>query len=149
MTRKKRTDIFSKKKRSEIMRAVKGQGTKPELAIRKALHARGFRYRLNDKRLPGSPDLVFPKHRAVLFVHGCFWHGHDCARGSRLPKTNARYWREKIARNVKRDACARAALRRMGWRVKISWECDLHQLEREANKVAGWLLVSVSTGRTP
>jgi DNA mismatch endonuclease (patch repair protein) len=149
MTRKKRTDIFSKKKRSEIMRAVKGRDTKPELKIRRALHARGFRYRLNDKRLPGSPDLVFPKHRAVLFVHGCFWHGHDCARGKRLPKSNARYWREKIARNVKRDAEARAALRRMGWRVKISWECDLHQLEREANKVAGWLLVSVRKGRTP
>lgn len=149
MTRRKGTDVFSKKKRSEIMRAVKGRGTKPELKIRKALHARGFRYRLNDRRLPGSPDLVFPKHRAVLFVHGCFWHGHDCARGARAPQSNARYWREKIARNVARDAKARAALRRMGWRVKISWECDLHQLEREANKIAGWLLVSVSKGRTP
>jgi DNA mismatch endonuclease (patch repair protein) len=83
VTRRKGTDVFSKKKRSEIMRAVKGRGTKPELKIRKALHARGFRYRLNDRRLPGSPDLVFPKHRAVLFVHGCFWHGHDCARGAR------------------------------------------------------------------
>ncbi|MDZ7629188.1 MAG: very short patch repair endonuclease [Parvularculaceae bacterium] len=146
MTKKKRTDIFSTKKRSEIMRAVKSRDTKPEVTIRKALHARGFRYRLNDKRLPGSPDLVFPKYRAILFVHGCFWHGHDCARGRRAPKTNARYWREKIARNVKRDASVRAALQRMGWRVKISWECDLQDGESEANKIAGWLLVSVTKG---
>jgi len=147
MTRARGADVFSKKKRSEIMRAVKGQGTGPELKIRKALHARGFRYRLNDRRLPGSPDLVFPKRRAVLFVHGCFWHGHDCARGGRKPKTNAAYWREKIARNVKRDKAAIAALRRMGWRVKISWECDLQDADREANKIAGWLLLSTSEGR--
>lgn len=147
MTRAGRTDVFSKKKRSEIMRAVKAQNTGPEMKIRKALHARGFRYRLNDRRLPGSPDLVFPKHGAVLFVHGCFWHGHDCARGRRTPKTNARYWREKIARNVKRDKAVIAALRRMGWRVKISWECDLQDAERGANKIAGWLLLSTSEGR--
>lgn len=144
----KRTDPFSKKKRAEIMRAVKGRDTGPEIKIRKALHARGFRYRLNDKRLPGSPDLVFPKHRAVLFVHGCFWHGHDCARGSRAPKTNAAYWREKIARNVKRDRAACAALRRMGWRVRISWECDLQDGESAARKIAGWLKLSTSEGRT-
>ncbi|MFN3960541.1 MAG: very short patch repair endonuclease [Parvularculaceae bacterium] len=148
MTRPPRTDVFSKKKRAEIMRAVKGCDTGPELKLRKALNARGFRYRLNDRRLPGSPDLVFPKHRAVLFVHGCFWHGHDCARGRRKPKTNAAYWRAKIARNVKRDREAVAALRRMGWRIKISWECDLQDAEREANKIAGWLLLSTSEGRT-
>ncbi len=148
MTQKKRTDVFSRVKRSEIMRAVKGRDTGPELKIRKALHARGFRYRLYDKRLPGSPDLDFPKHRAVLFVHGCFWHGHDCARGMRLPKSNARYWREKIARNIKRDAIARVALRRMGWRVKISWECDLQDAERAARKIAGWLLLFTDEGRT-
>lgn len=149
MTRGKRTDIFSKKKRSEIMRAVKGRDTKPEITIRKALFAKGFRYRLNDRRLPGSPDLVFPKHGAVLFVHGCFWHGHDCARGRRLPKSNVVYWREKIARNVKRDKSAIAALRRLGWRVKISWECDLQDVGGAANKIAGWLLLSTSEGRTP
>lgn len=148
MTRPPRTDVFSKKKRAEIMRAVKGRDTGPELKLRKALHARGFRYRLNDRRLPGSPDLVFPKHRAVLFVHGCFWHGHDCARGRRKPKTNAAYWRAKIARNVERDQEAVAALRRMGWRIKISWECDLQDAGREANKIAGWLLSSTSEGRT-
>ncbi len=148
MTRKKRTDVFTKKERSDIMRAVKGRDTKPELKIRKALFARGFRYRLNDRRLPGSPDLVFPKYGAVLFVHGCFWHGHDCTRGRRKPKTNAAYWREKIARNVKRDKSKIAALRRLGWRVKISWECDLKDAGRAANKIAGWLLLSTSEGRT-
>jgi DNA mismatch endonuclease (patch repair protein) len=148
MTRPPRTDVFSKKKRAEIMRAVKARDTGPELKLRKALHARGLRYRLNDRRLPGSPDLVFPKHRAVLFVHGCFWHGHDCARGRRKPKTNAAYWRAKIARNVKRDQEVVAALRRMGWRIKISWECDLQDAGREANKIAGWLLLSTSEGRT-
>ncbi|MFZ5616382.1 MAG: very short patch repair endonuclease [Pseudomonadota bacterium] len=140
MTRKKkRTDIFSAEKRSEIMRAVKAKDTKPEIALRKALFAKGFRYRLNVRDLPGKPDLVFPKYRAVLFVHGCFWHGHDCARGARAPKTNAAYWRAKIARNRLRDRETIAALQRHGWYVKISWECDLKDLPSEANKVAGWL----------
>jgi DNA mismatch endonuclease (patch repair protein) len=148
MTYGKRTDPFSPTKRSAIMRAVKGRDTKPELRIRKALFARGFRYRLNDRRLPGSPDLVFPRHGAVIFVHGCFWHGHDCARGQRAPKTNAAYWQAKITRNVNRDKSVIAALRRAGWRVKILWECDLQDAERAANKIAGWLLLSTSEGRT-
>lgn len=139
MRAKKRTDVFSPEKRSEIMRAVKGRDTKPEIALRKALFAKGFRYRLHVKDLPGKPDLVFPRYRAVLFVHGCFWHGHDCARGSRKPKTNAAYWRAKIRNNVKRDHDAIAALQRHGWDVKISWECDLKDLPKEANKIAGWL----------
>lgn len=148
MTRKKkRTDVFSPEKRSEIMRAVRSADTGPELALRKALHAKGFRYRLNVKDLPGKPDLVFPKHRAVLFVHGCFWHGHDCPRGRRRPKTNAAYWQAKIARNVERDRETIAALQRHGWYVKISWECDLKDLPREANKIAGWLKSRQTSGR--
>mgnify|MGYP001607356504 FL=1 len=138
--KKKRTDIFSGEKRSEIMRAVKAKDTAPELALRKALFARGFRYRVNVKDLPGKPDIVLPKYRAIIFVHGCFWHGHGCARGKRRPKTNAEYWRSKIARNKKRDSDAIAALRRHGWSVKISWECDLKDLPGEANKIAGWLV---------
>ncbi len=135
-----RTDIFSPEKRSEIMRAVKSADTGPERVLRKALHAKGFRYRLNVKTLPGTPDLVFPKHRAVLFVHGCFWHGHGCPRGARVPKSNADYWRAKIARNVKRDAKSIAALRKLGWRVKISWECYLKDTTGEVNRVSGWLV---------
>lgn len=140
MTRKKRTDIFPAKKRSEIMRAVKGANTKPEVALRKALFARGFRYRINVRDLPGKPDIVFPGRRAIIFVHGCFWHGHGCARGARTPKTNALYWREKIERNRLRDKKVIAALQRHGWSVIISWECDLKDLPEEANKIAGWLV---------
>jgi DNA mismatch endonuclease (patch repair protein) len=138
--RKKRTDVFTPEKRSAVMRAVKSKDTKPELLLRKALFRRGFRYRLNARDLPGSPDLVFPKHGAILFVHGCFWHGHSCKRGRRAPKTNAAYWRAKIVKNKLRDRKAIAALRKMGWRVKISWECYLKDSEIEANKVAGWLV---------
>lgn len=142
-----RPDIFSPEKRSLVMRAVKSKDTKPELALRKALHARGFRYRLNARDLPGKPDLVFPKYRAIIFVHGCFWHGHDCARGRRQPKSNARYWRDKIAGNRKRDHDAIVALQRHGWSVKISWECDLKRLPEEANKIAGWLNARKTSGR--
>jgi len=144
---KKRSDIFAPEKRSDIMRAVKSASTGPEIALRKALHAKGFRYRLNVTDLPGRPDLVFPKYRAVIFVHGCFWHGHDCARGARVPKSNTDYWRAKIARNVKRDHETIAALQRHGWYVKVSWECDLKDLRKEANKVAGWLKSRKTSGR--
>ena len=133
-------DVFTPEKRSAVMRAVKGKNTAPEIALRKALFKRGFRYRLNVADLPGKPDLVFPRYRAIIFVHGCFWHGHDCARGARPPKTNADYWRAKIARNVKRDHAAIDALQRDGWRVYVSWECDLKRIDEEADKAAGWLL---------
>lgn len=147
MSRKRRTDVFTPEKRSAIMRAVKGKDTGPERRLRKALHAMGFRYRLHVKQLPGKPDVVFPKYRAVLFVHGCFWHGHACARGARLPKTNAAYWRAKIARNVERDRSAVVALQRHNWFVKISWECDLQDTPKEARKIAGWLKSRKSSGR--
>lgn len=128
MTRK-RADVFSPQKRSEVMRAVKGKDTKPEIALRKALHRLGYRYRLNVRDLPGKPDLVFPKHRAVLFLHGCFWHGHGCKRGRRVPKTNRAYWTEKIARNRARDKKNAAALKALGWRVITIWECELPDLD--------------------
>lgn len=139
MSRAAGADVFSPEQRSAIMRAVKSEDTGPERALRRALFARGLRFRLHVKELPGAPDLVFPKYRAVLFVHGCFWHGHSCKRGARVPKSNAAYWRDKIARNRARDRAACAALRKSGWRVKISWECYLKDTERESNKVAGWL----------
>ncbi|MBT8472693.1 MAG: DNA mismatch endonuclease Vsr [Marinicaulis sp.] len=125
----KRTDVFSAEKRSAIMRAVKSSDTKPELQLRKALHRLGYRYRLNVKTLPGKPDLVFAKHRTVIFVHGCFWHGHNCKRGARKPKTNAKYWREKIAQNKARDQRNQAALSEYGWRVITVWECELRDLD--------------------
>lgn len=107
------------------MQAVKSKDTKPEMIVRRLAHALGYRYRLHRKDLPGAPDLVFPGKKTVFFVHGCFWHGHDCARGSRQPKTNAEYWRAKITRNAKRDAANLKALEAQGWRALVVWECEL------------------------
>ena len=119
------TDVFSPEKRSAVMRRVKGRDTTPELKVRRALTALGVRYRLNRRDLPGSPDIVMAGRRLAIFVHGCFWHGHDCARGSRVPKANRDYWLAKVARNRSRDAAADAALTARGWRVETIWECDL------------------------
>lgn len=119
------SDVFTPEKRSAVMRRVKGRDTAPELKVRKALTALGARYRLNRRDLPGSPDIVMAGRRLAIFVHGCFWHGHDCPRGSRVPKTNRDYWTAKVARNVARDARAAAELAAADWRVETIWECDL------------------------
>ena len=119
------TDVFSPEKRSDVMRQVKGKGTAPELKVRKLLWGLGLRYRLHRKDLPGSPDVVFPGRKVALFVHGCFWHGHDCRRGARAPKANADYWTAKIARNTARDARNLEALAERGWRPMVVWECEL------------------------
>ncbi len=119
------TDVYSPEKRSAVMRRVKGKDTAPELKVRKALTGLGARYRLHRKDLPGSPDIVLPGRRLALFVHGCFWHGHDCSRGARVPKANRDYWLAKVGRNRARDAAAREALAALGWRVETIWECDL------------------------
>jgi len=107
------------------MRAVKGKDTTPELLVRRLVHARGYRFRLYRSDLPGCPDLVFPGRKKILFIHGCFWHGHDCARGSRIPKTNTDYWTKKIARNRVRDLASRTQLLADGWKVLVLWECEL------------------------
>ena len=119
------TDVFDPERRSAVMRRVKGRDTTPELTVRRALTRLGARYRLHRKDLPGSPDVVLPGRRLALFVHGCFWHGHDCARGARVPKQNRDYWLGKVARNRARDAASREALETMGWRVETLWECEL------------------------
>ena len=106
------------------MKRVKRADTKPEVTLRKALHRLGFRYVVGDKRLPGTPDLVFPKYEAVVFVHGCFWHGHECRQG-RTPTSNVDYWGPKIVANRARDARKEQALRDLGWRVFTVWECEL------------------------
>jgi DNA mismatch endonuclease (patch repair protein) len=118
-------DVFSKEKRSAVMRRVKGKNTSPELKVRKALTALGARYRLHRADLPGKPDIVLPGRRLALFVHGCFWHGHDCARGARVPQQNRDYWLSKVARNRARDDRSREALTALGWRVEAIWECEL------------------------
>jgi DNA mismatch endonuclease (patch repair protein) len=120
-----RTDVFDAAQRSAVMRRVKGRDTSPELTVRRALTKLGARYRLHRKDLPGRPDIVMPGRSLALFVHGCFWHGHDCARGARVPKQNRDYWQAKVARNRARDERARAQLAAAGWRVEIVWECEL------------------------
>ncbi len=125
--------------RSRIMRAVKGADTAPEMAVRRMAHNMGYRFRLHRKDLPGKPDLVFPRLHKVVFVHGCFWHGHDCARGARAPKANAEYWRMKISRNSLRDAANMAALKKRGWRAAVIWECELKAPERVKRRLAGFL----------
>lgn len=117
-------DRLLKTARSGLMSRVRQRGTDIELLVRRGLHARGFRYVLNDKRLPGSPDLVLPKWKVAIFVHGCFWHGHDCRLG-RAPRSNATYWGPKIAANQTRDARKLEALKDLGWRVLIVWQCQL------------------------
>ena len=123
------TDVFSPEKRSSVMRQVKGRDTSPELKVRRALTRLGARYRLHRRDLPGAPDIVMPGRRLAIFVHGCFWHGHDCARGARVPKQNRDYWVAKVGRNVARDARSREALAALGWRAETIWECDLKDAE--------------------
>lgn len=106
------------------MRSVKSKDTAPEMVVRRLLHTLGYRYTLHSKQLPGSPDIILSKRRIVIFVHGCFWHGHTCARGARMPKTNSEYWRNKIDSNGKRDRLSGESLRNQGWRVLTVWECE-------------------------
>lgn len=117
-------DVHDVVTRSRNMAAIRGANTKPELQVRRALHALGLRFRLHVKELPGKPDLVFPRHKAVVFVHGCFWHGHDCHL-FKMPATRQEFWADKIGRNVANDRRAATALQADGWRVGVVWECAL------------------------
>jgi DNA mismatch endonuclease (patch repair protein) len=119
------TDVFTAEKRSAVMARVKARDTGPEMVVRRLLWRLGARYRLDRKDLPGRPDIVMRGRKLAIFVHGCFWHGHDCARGARVPKANRDYWTGKIARNRARDIETRAALEALGWQVEVVWECDL------------------------
>ncbi|MEQ8406419.1 MAG: very short patch repair endonuclease [Oceanicaulis sp.] len=132
-------DVFSPEERSRVMARVKGKDTKPELKVRRLAHALGYRFRLHRKDLPGTPDLAFPGRRKVIFVHGCFWHGHACARGARKPKTRADYWAAKIARNRARDAAAQAALSELGWDALVLWECELKDVDALAGRLRRFL----------
>jgi DNA mismatch endonuclease (patch repair protein) len=119
-----------------MMAAVRGKNTKPELAARSALFAAGYRYRLYRRDLPGSPDIVLPRYRVAVFVHGCFWHGHDCPRGRR-PTSNVEFWRAKLDGNMARDRANRAALEAAGWSVAVIWQCSAeHDTERLLQQLA-------------
>ena len=118
-------DRYSIAERSAIMARVRAANTRPEITVRRLLHRLNYRFRLHRRDLPGTPDLVLPKYRAVVFVHGCFWHRHTCPRGQVLPVSNRDYWQPKLARNVERDARAREALHQLGWRALTIWECEV------------------------
>lgn len=117
-------DIVSPEERSRMMAGIRSKDTKPEMILRKGLHSLGFRYRLHDKNLPGKPDMVFPKYNAVIFAHGCFWHGHSCYL-FKWPASNTEFWRTKITRNMELDREHLVQLQEMGWRTGVIWECSL------------------------
>lgn len=125
------TDVVSAKKRSQMMSGIRGKDTQPELLVRRYLHAQGFRFRLHAKNLPGKPDIVLPKWNAAVFVHGCFWHWHDC-RYFKLPQTRTEFWREKLAGNKARDEMNSCRLEALGWRVFVVYECALRNATDEA-----------------
>ncbi len=133
------TDVYNRTKRSEIMARVRATGTKPELIVRQVAHRLGYRFRLHRRDLPGRPDVVFPRWRRVVLVHGCFWHGHKgCAKAKR-PATNREFWNQKLTRNVERDRENAAALRRVGWRVLVIWECETNDREQIAARISNFL----------
>lgn len=125
-------DVLTAQQRQLNMSRIRGKDTKPEMLIRRGLHARGLRYRLHDRSLPGRPDLVFPKHHTAVFIHGCFWHAHGCVL-SKLPATRQDFWQTKLATNVERDRKAIESLRVQGWRVLVIWECALRGPRRLAD----------------
>jgi len=136
-------DTVSKEIRSRMMAAIKGKDTKPELAVRRALHARGFRFRLHAKNVPGRPDIMLRKHRAIVFVHGCFWHRHAGCRHATTPSSRQEYWQKKFEANVARDSAVRSALLEAGWRVATVWTCALRtpeHVESSTDRLAAWLL---------
>ncbi|MDH4571115.1 very short patch repair endonuclease [Salinicola acroporae] len=133
------TDTLTPSERSERMSRVRGKDTKPEMRLRRMVHAMGFRYRLHAKYLPGKPDLVFPSRRAVVFMHGCFWHRHEGCKLARMPKSRVSFWREKLEANRQRDRRNQLRLQEMGWRVLIVWECQLSTPEDTARRVRDFL----------
>lgn len=132
-------DTLSPRQRSERMSLVRGRDTQPELKVRKALHARGYRYRLHSKRLPGRPDIVFVSKRKVVFVHGCFWHRHEKCRLARMPKSREEFWRTKLEANRRRDSIKNMQLSELGWDVMVVWECELRDMDEVIAKLEDFL----------
>lgn len=136
-------DHLTPAERSRNMARIRSKNTEPEMCIRKGLHALGYRYILHSAKIPGKPDIVLPKYRAVIFIHGCYWHGHDCGQ-AKLPKSNGSYWLPKIARNQERDARNLAAVEAAGWRHLVIWECAFRRkgeigLEETVREAAEWV----------
>lgn len=137
------TDVFSREKRSWLMGRVKGRDTKPEMLVRSIIHRMGFRFRLHRKDLPGKPDIVLPKYKKAVFIHGCFWHGHkNCPRAAR-PTSNIDFWNRKIDGNIKRDANAQKELKAMSWKILVVWQCQIRDIEALQKRLEGFLLAEV------
>ena len=132
------TDIMDRQRRSELMAGIRSCNTTPELAVRRIAHRMGLRFRLHRKDLPGRPDLVFPKHRLVVFVHGCFWHRHEGCRHASIPKSRKDFWMTKLAANVARDRRQEAALQALGWRVLVIWGCETGDRVAIERRLAAW-----------
>jgi len=134
-------DVFTPQQRSAVMRAVRGADTKPEMIVRRLVHALGYRYRLHVRALPGAPDLVFAGRKKVIFVHGCFWHRHRCEAGRSMPASKVEYWQAKFAANERRDRRHRRQLQALGWKVLVLWECQIgpRKLERLKQKIERFL----------
>lgn len=138
------TDVVDSKTRSRMMAGIKGKNTRPEILVRSALHRQGFRFKLHDKTLPGKPDLVLPKYKAIINIHGCFWHGHDC-KFFKVPSTRTAFWLAKINGNKSRDGLQKEALLKQGWRVLTVWECALRgkkadTLQLTIDSISAWLI---------
>lgn len=136
-------DVFSPEKRSQVMSRIRGKDTKPEKIIRSILHKLGFRFRINRKDLPGTPDIVLPKHKTVIFVHGCFWHQHEGCKIASKPKSNAEYWKAKFTKNVERDKKNQEDIRIMGYRVIVIWECEVKIFQQNPEILKSMLLIPV------
>ncbi len=132
-------DVLTKRQRKYCMSRIRGKDTKPEMAVRRLVHAMGYRYRLHRRDLPSCPDLVFPRLRKVIFVHGCFWHRHRCRYGQVMPATRQEFWKNKLMGNRQRDAANRSKLRRLGWEVLVVWECQTRKPEKVAARLAKFL----------
>jgi len=144
-------DIWDKKKRSEVMSKIHSKNTKPELTLRKALFARGFRFRVNYAKLPGKPDIVLPKYQTVIFVNGCFWHHHEGCKYAYTPKTNTKFWIDKISLNVERDKLNKQKLFDLGWKVLTIWECEIrhiHDIMPLIDRITADLLAQNSQKKT-
>ncbi len=122
-------DVLTPEQRQRCMASISGKNTKPELIVRKLLFSLGYRYRLHYSSLPGKPDLVFPGKRKVIFIHGCFWHRHDCKKGKSMPSKNSEFWKKKLSDNVSRDSKNISDLKKLGWEVLVIWACELNNLE--------------------
>ncbi|HAO08160.1 MAG TPA: very short patch repair endonuclease [Chryseobacterium sp.] len=137
-------DILSKQKRSEVMSKIRGKNTKPELILRSQLFRNGFRFRIHKKSLPGKPDIVLPKYKTVIFVHGCFWHYHQDCREGRIPSTNSKFWKEKLLKNIEKDERHIKALQELKWKVIVVWECEI---EKNTEQTLEKLLAEISTSQ--